>query len=61
MKQYIERVISIKRLKNPEKVAVEIEKVASQLHEEGWFFVNAITDEMMESTTLIFERDLEEL
>lgn len=58
MKQYLEKVININRLQKPEKVAVEIEQVASTLHEQGWFFVHAITDEMMETTTLFFERDV---
>jgi len=59
MKQYMEKVIPLDHLQNPDAVAVQIERTASALHEQGWYFLNAVTDELMESLTLCFERDLE--
>lgn len=46
-------------MRDPEKVAVRIERTAEETCKDGWYFVSALTDEWMDSVTLFFEKDVE--
>ena len=59
MKEWMEKLVPLKGLKNPDALADKIESVAEVASHEGWYFVSSATDEWMETVTLFFERDLE--
>jgi hypothetical protein len=58
MKQWQEKVIHLHSLKNPDALVQEMDSVAESLHRDGWYFVSSATDELMETVTLFFEKDL---
>lgn len=55
----MERMIPLEGLRYPEKLARRVEHEAETLFSQGWFFAGSMTDELMETLTLFFERDLE--
>lgn len=59
MKESLERLIPLEGLRYPEKLAQRVESEAESLKAQGWYFVGSFCDELMESLTLFFERDLE--
>jgi len=59
MKESMERIILLEGLRYPEKLARRVEHEAETLFSQGWFFAGSMTDELMETLTLFFERDLE--
>ncbi len=59
MKEYTERIIPIPYDGDPDLVVGEIHQEAEKLHDEGWFFVESRTDELLSTVTLFFERDVE--
>jgi hypothetical protein len=58
MKEFTEKCIHLENLENPVKSARQITQITEQMHEEGWYFVVSHTDELMETITLFFERDI---
>jgi hypothetical protein len=58
MKETAEREIKIGMERNPKKVVGEIEKTARQMAARGWRLANTVTDEVMGSVFLFFEREL---
>jgi len=59
VKQWMERRIELKGLKDPDGVVRLLEHTAEGAKAQGWFFVSAVSDEWMDSVTLFFEKDLE--
>lgn len=59
MKESMEKVIPLEGLRYPEKLARRVEKEAESCYTQGWFFAGSMADELMETLTLFFERDIE--
>lgn len=55
----MEKVIPLEGLRYPEKLARRVEKEAESCYAQGWFFAGSMADELMETLTLFFERDIE--
>ena len=56
MKELRESLIPLSPDWKPEKLAVEIEREVEKWWDEGWIFLRAETDLLMESVCLFFER-----
>lgn len=59
MKESRESLIPLEPGWDPEKLAVVIEKEAEKWWDQGWVFLRAETDALMESVCLYFERSLD--
>ncbi len=55
----MEKRVPLDGLRDPEKVALRIERVTEETCRDGWYFVSAITDDWVDSVTLFFEKELE--
>ena len=58
MKEGTERIVDLKGLENPEFLADKLETVAEEMQQDGWFFVTSFADDLLETVTLFFEREL---
>lgn len=59
MRETTERVIPLGNFGNPDELARQVEFQCESLRQEGWWFLHANVDGLMENLTLFFERDLE--
>jgi len=59
MRETMEKIIPLEGLRYPDKLARRVEMLAEEQYAAGWFFVNCMADELMETLTLFFERDAE--
>jgi len=57
LREISERVLSLDNFDYPETLAMRIENIAEDMHNQGWFFTHSSTDELMENIVLFFERD----
>ncbi len=60
MKEYTEKIITLPYNGDPDMVIEEIDKEAKVMYDEGWFFIESKTDELINNITLFFERDVGE-
>ena len=60
MKEYTEKIISIPYDGDSDMVIEQIDKEAKEMYDEGWFFIESKTDQLINNITLFFERDVGE-
>ncbi|MGL1933869.1 MAG: hypothetical protein OCD01_02555 [Fibrobacterales bacterium] len=59
MKEYKEQIIPLPYDGDPDLIVEVIDTAAQKLYNEGWYFIESRTDELVNNITLFFERDVE--
>ena len=59
MKEYTEKIIPLPYGGDPELMVAEIDKSAKELYDQGWYYIESKTDELLSNITLFFERDID--